>query len=183
MKTDYRQYFEKNYPLLIREEYKASSLSRADKKILCEMGFPVINHMPPFLYSFNTSTESSIYLKNFPGYIVIGYDEWDMPVCVNQKGEIVIAVDGEGEFFINSSMESFFSCLAVYLSYEDRLSETDEMNIPISERLERSEMLAKERKKVVNALRKELKQVDAKAFGNPDFPWAFHLEELEEGVL
>lgn len=182
IKVNYIQYFEQNYPLIKREEYKTSSLSEVEKKILCEMGFPKI-HTPPFLYSFNTLAESSIYLEDSTDYIVIGYSEDDMPVCVNQEGEIVIVADGEQEFFMNSSMDCLFACLAVYVSYTDRLEETDEMNLPVSERLERSEILAKERRMVVKALRKELQQIDARAFEDPDFPWAFHLEELEEGVL
>lgn len=182
MKMNYIQYFEQNYSFIKREEYKTSCLSETDKKILCEMGFPITECMPSFLYSFNTSMEAPIYLEDSPEYIVIGFSEWDMPVCVNQKGEIVTVVDKE-EVFISSSMECLFTCLAVYLSYTERLKETDEMNVPISERLEQSEILAKERRKVVKALRKELKRIDAKAFANPDYPWAFYLEELEEGIL
>lgn len=161
MKINYEIVF-KNLKLFPREEYRKTNLPEKEKKMLCEDGLPEV---PLHFLHFYTQSDSLIIVND--DCISIGSDN-GTEICIDPNNEIV-SVDAYGVYpkrFVNSSLESLFECVAIYLIYNDRLmsAEDDEISILIGE------------------IRQKFNRVDERALDDEENWWSVILEQVEDGL-
>lgn len=183
MNQEYLRNLYKDYELFPREGYRACSLPEPAKQILCETGLPELE----FFLEFYTQENQPVLLSQFHesfdveglgDMVLIGEEEYGMPLCINREGEVVIA-DGDcgGIRFVNSSLEGLLECIAVYLAYAKKMDaeETDPFKT--------MEELDEVRAALTNEIREKFQEIDARALGQEEGWWDFLLEELESGAI
>ncbi len=111
------EYFQNNYEVIKRENYRKLNLSSETKNILCDIGLP----KEPFHFiRFNIDEIDNIELEN--KYIIIGTD-FGTNICINDK-EKILAVPLENAYpirFINTNLNSLLECIFVLKKYEQEI--------------------------------------------------------------
>ncbi|MBD5088291.1 MAG: hypothetical protein HDT30_05690 [Clostridiales bacterium] len=155
-------------PFIMRELYekiknaelpygRIFDIEEAIKKLLSDMGLS-----EEYLYFIQFNLEEI--KKIDKEYLVIGHD-FGTDICVNQNGEIV-SVDPEHEYptrFINKNLESLFGCIAVYLSYANKITDATDDNIL----------------GIIKEIERKFDQIDVQALSNEENWWSIILEQLE----
>lgn len=161
---------------ITKERIEGLAPSQATKNFLFSIGLPneldedlkdklllTFYHSSPKIRSTSVSGES---------YVVIG-DQEAVSIAINQNTDQVFAVDEEQEVwevpakFINSNIQNFIECLALYLSYENELVNADD----------------NEAAQIVNRIKGQFKDIDAASLNNPNNFWSEILEQVEAGLM
>lgn len=152
----------KDLKLFPKEEYRKTNLPEKYKKMLCEDGLPEV---PLHFLHFNTQGDDLVIVND--DCIGIGRDN-GTEICINPNNEIV-SVDTYGVYpqrFVNSSLKSLFECVAIYLTYSDRLMSVDDDEIGV----------------LIGEIRQKLSHVDEKALDDEENWWPVILEQVEDGL-
>lgn len=161
MMNNYKKVF-KDYKLFPKEEYRKTNLPEKEKKMLCEDGLPdVALHF----FHFNIQRDELVIVND--NCISIGSDN-GTEICINSNNEIV-SVDTYGVYpqrFVNSSLEQFFECVAIYLIYSDRLMSVDDDEIGV----------------LVGEIKQKFIHVDERTLNDEDNWWSVILEQVEDGL-
>lgn len=156
------EYFERNYELIKREQYRECSLSNETKKILCDIGLP---KEPLNFIQFNID-EIEIELND--RYIVIGND-FGTDICINEKEEI-ISIDKENEYpirFVNKSLKDFLECIFIYKQYEQEINNVADDDI----------------ESILDEIKMKFEIIDKEVFNNEENWWSIILEQIELGMM
>lgn len=162
-----------SYKLISRPEYRECNIPEKEKKILCEEGLP--ENVLPFL-EFNTKKGAPIYLENaYPNnsefkFIIIGYD-YEVPICIGESNEVV-EKGYEQVCFVNSNLESLLECVAIFLTYQEKLEETMNSDIDEEGRID-----------IIKEIKQKFNKVDSRALENDEHFWPLILEQVEDGLL
>lgn len=160
---DVYEYFQENFKLVTREDYRNCDLSNDTKKILCDIGLP---YAPINYVQFNIGEIENIILNE--EYIIIGND-FGTNICINHKDELV-SVDMENEYpirFINKNLEAFLKFVVILLSLENEINEADDDEID----------------QIMQKIRTEFDMIDSLALSNEENWWSIILEQIEMGVI
>lgn len=153
----------KDYKLFPKEEYRQTDLPEKEKQMLCEDGLPEV---PLHFLHFNTQSGGLVIVND--DCISIGSDN-GTEICIDPNNEIV-SVDVYGVYpkrFVNSSLESLFECVAIYLIYNDRLMSADDDEIGV----------------LIGEIRQKFSHVDEKALADEENWWSVILEQVEDGLV
>ena len=152
----------KDYKLFPKEEYRKTTLPEKEKRMLCEDGVPDV---PLHFLHFNTQGDELVIVNG--NCISIGRDN-GTEICIDPNNEIV-SVDAYGVYpkrFVNSSLESLFECVAIYLIYNDRLMSAEDGEISI----------------LIGEIRQKFSCVDQGALDDEENWWSVILEQVEDGL-
>lgn len=155
---DIYRYLQNNFSLITNEKYRNYDLPYNTKKILCDIGLP---YEPVNFLKFNIGEIENIITND--GYIIIGND-FGTNICINNRGEI-ISVDPQKEYperFINKNLETLVKFIIIFISYEDKIINSDEDKIYY----------------VIHEIEKEFAVVDAQALSNEENWWPLILEQI-----
>ncbi|MBR6771214.1 MAG: SUKH-4 family immunity protein [Lachnospiraceae bacterium] len=158
-------YLKNRFSLYKKEQYRSYALSSSTKRVPCDIGLP--NQPLPFL-RFQVEEVKDVILEE--KYIVIG-DDLGLAICLSLSSEPdmeqeVVSVDPEQEYpprFVNKSLEALLEFIVIFLRYQDRLREEDDVESVLAE------------------VRKEFTRMDIRALENEENWWTVILEQIELG--
>ena len=146
------------------DSLSAVEIPESSKNFLHHIGLP---KQGDWTLRFGTPQDLPL-LRSHPGMRVIGYDDL-VPICLDENcnGRVIAADSDLDVRFVNSSVERFGMCLAVYQAYRVAVRHLDE----------------EEAENVVEETVREIEDIDAAATSNEEHWWSIIIEQMRQGML